>query len=499
MKSLVHNGLVFPPKYTPQNFKLIINGKIYSFSDLAEEMLYCYVSKLDRSFNISVMLDDKERYNNNFYQCLKQELTEEQRKLRFPYDFQPLFRDIKDYQIHAKPTKLEIDKTKFGYALVNDVKEPLGNYIVESPNIFIGRGDSIYSGYWKYRVNPEDVLINFISKTVEPPKPPYGKWRKVVSNPNITYVARYFVNIGMNDDKTFIASKAKEVRFSPSSSIIHKADLTKYDKAEALLKNWNKITDYITKPLIDYKNTDKKTLECALVSWLILYTSIRIGNDLEDYNTVGASTLLVNNIKLESTNNKYYLKLHFLGKDSIEYNQVFEVPDYIFKSLESLIKNKKPTDKIFDVSSSGVNKFLDNCLPNITAKVFRTAWAQRVLMEEYSLFKSKFDKTSVENRTLQLKLLILKVSKKLNHRKTDTTSLETKLNVIKSKIDKCTDEAKRKTLQLKYDYINESFGINVVTTLSNYINPVYVKKICNELDIPLTKIYTSSLIKRFNL
>ena len=356
MKSLTHHGVLFPPEYEFQNFQPDLK-----LSPLAEEMLYCYASKIETEYV------KKPEFNINFYSCLKHELNSSQLKLKFPDDFKKLFNEMNKYrekhsvknmtisQKEERKNKSELIKKKYGFAKVNGIKEPLGNFNVEPPSIFIGRGDSPYIGLWKYRVQPEDVIINYIpeKENDKPPEPPKGhKWKEVISNPNITYIARYIETIGKDENSQAILKNPKEVRFAATSSITSAADLKKYEKADKLLDNWDKVQKYIREGI---ESDDETIRECALIAWLIQYTSIRIGSEETENGVVGASTLKVKNVKIEDYENKdkeleinkklfgsskcFILHLNFLGKDSIEYDNSFIIPSYIASRLTKSMKN----------------------------------------------------------------------------------------------------------------------------------------------------------------
>jgi DNA topoisomerase-1 len=495
IESLSHNGIVFPKEYESHNL-ILENDKL---KPLAEEMLYCYSI---RNFN-SLNSDQLKLLNENFYSCLKNELTKSQQKIKFPNDFKTILDELAHFKKELTKEEKEIKraemdkiKKKYGFAIVNGKKEALGNYFVEPPSIFVGRGDCPYLGFWKYRVYPEDVTINVINS--EPPKPPKGHKWKDITNKDVTYIAFYNIKVG-ND--IYIR---KEVRFAATSSIISDSDSHKFEKSKKLLENWDDVQHKIREAL---DSEDQKIKECALISWLIQYTSIRIGSEETDNGVVGASTLKCKNIKIK---NDTTLNLNFIGKDSINYNQDFEVPKYIISALKKCLKGKNENDDLFEVTYTDVNKFLNDILEGLTAKVFRTAWAEKLLIENYKPNDIK-KSWPTDYKVLLLKILLTKVSLMLNHKKTTTKILDDSLNKIKEQIEKANtkiesikDEKKKekqkwkiKTLELKYEFVKLSFGFNLSTALTNYINPEIVKNICKDKDIPLDKIYSKALIERF--
>lgn len=484
-KTLEHNGVIFPKKFEAKG-RILENEPL---TELAEEMLYNYTQKL------STIYVSNKNFNKNFYKCLKPELSPSQQKLIFPIEFEKLFKelseDIQSHKIYMEETKEERKiknehlKEKYGFAYIDGVKEPLGNYAIEPPGIFIGRGDSPLIGLWKYRTNPEDVTLNFVSD-----KPaPEGSW-KIEHNRNVLYIAFYEINIGN------VTKKRKEIRFGNKSDVIAERDKEKFKKSKKLLLHWDEIQQKIL--------NDVTSNECALIAWLIQYTSIRIGterDDTESGNVVGASTLKVSNINIIS---KTSFKLKFIGKDSIEFNAVYDdVNPVVVESLEKLLSDKSHDEKIFNVTAKDVNKYLDSLLPGLTAKVFRTAWASKLLIEQFKGLR----KLTVQ----ELKEIILEVSKKLNHKKSVTTSakagiqkLQTRIKELEEKISKASKKRKKKMklqlkeLKQKLKFKKDSLDINLNTALTNYINPVLIFDICKKFEINVSKIYSKSLLERFD-
>ena len=63
--------------------------------------------------------------------------------------------------------------------MIDGHKEKIGNFRIEPPGLFRGRGEHPKMGMLKKRVQPEDVIIN-CSKGAKVPDPPKGhKWKEV--------------------------------------------------------------------------------------------------------------------------------------------------------------------------------------------------------------------------------------------------------------------------------------------------------------------------------
>lgn len=484
-KTLEHNGVLFPAEFEPHQRTL--SNEI--LSPLAEEMLYAYTTKLETDYV------KRSSFNKNFFKCLKSELSLTQSKLKFPDDYTDTFEQLKkDIQAHKEfmertkeERRCQAEKLKeiYGFAYIDGKKQPLGNFIVEPPGIYIGRGNSPLIGLWKYRTEPEDVVLNYVG-----PNPPETRCR-IEHNRKVLYVAYYNINIGN------VTTKRKEVRFGNKSDVIADRDKLKFKKSKKLLDNWNKVQDAILSDLV-------KGSEEALIAWLIQFTSIRIGterDETESDEVVGASTLKVSNLEILSDTS---FKLDFVGKDSVKFSQTYsDISPEIITALKRLLDGKSSNESVFNVDAKDVNAYLNNLLPGLTAKVFRTAWASKLLIEHFKGLR-KLDIN-------QLKEILLEVSKKLNHKKAVSDSAKAALKKISDKIKELEDKlktatpkrkksirAKIKELKQKLKFKKDSLDINLNTALTNYINPVLVFEICKRFDIDVSKIYSKALLERFS-
>jgi DNA topoisomerase-1 len=543
IKECKHNGTRFPDLFKSRGFTLAGVSLHNSDVDSAEEMLWHYAAKLDTDYV------KNEVFNKNFYLCLKEQLPENLRNIKFPDDFMSLLKEMRNLQLKEKDEKTQYKKDhkeelkkeaedlkeKYGYAILNGEKQPLMSNLVEGPGIFIARGDAPLLGMWKYRTMPEDVTINYIGPKEETPKAPDGHHWKKVTNNQVYYIASYEVDIG------HITTKNKEIRFGSGSSVKADADQKKFDKAVNLLQHKKEMEQYIRENLT---NSDSKVAECALISWLLQETGIRIGNDkcLDlEADTVGASTLKKENIWAENG----ILYLNFLGKDSIPYKNEIEVPKYIETAINRKVKKAKDGEQIFSVNSNDVNKFLGACVEGCTPKLWRTAIATELLV---NAFKDQHVKKSmtVTEKLRAFDLANLEVAKKLNHKKTvsknydtqieklDSTieSDENKFNELKIKLtaeikelDKKIKKAKElgldknaksfketkkkkqerltkaeeslKNKKFKREFKEQTMDIAIGTSRTNYCSPKIAYSICKDLDIPIEKIYSKSLLEKF--
>jgi len=83
---------------------------------------------------------------------------------------------------------------------------------------------------------------------------------------------------------------------------------------------------------------------------------LRVGNEKSDgeADTYGCCSLLVGHIFFPAENT---IKLDFLGKDSMRYENTCKVPADVFRNLREFCRNKGKSEDLFDkisVSSYGI-------------------------------------------------------------------------------------------------------------------------------------------------
>lgn len=155
----------------------------------------------------------------------------------------------------------------------------------------------------------------------------------------------------------------------------------------------------------------------------------------------------------------YFLKINMIGKDSIPYCETKEIDKIVYDAFIELIKNKKPSDKIYDLAtSSTVNAYLKSIYDGeISPKLFRTAKCGKLLAEEIQKreWKNLTDKEFKNN----LMECCLQTSLLLNHHKTvteeqkekSTKSAENKIESAKNALKRTKESAEKKLTKLKKD------------------------------------------------
>jgi DNA topoisomerase-1 len=114
---------------------------------------------------------------------------------------------------------------KYLYAMVDGRKEKVGNFRIEPPALFRGRGNHPKTGKLKTRVLPEQVTLN-LGVDAKIPEPPAGhKWAAVVHDQTATWLATWKENVN---------GSIKYVFLSATSAWKGQSDMQKFEKAREL-------------------------------------------------------------------------------------------------------------------------------------------------------------------------------------------------------------------------------------------------------------------------
>ncbi|TFK92723.1 hypothetical protein K466DRAFT_480004 [Polyporus arcularius HHB13444] len=396
-ETLDHNGVYFPPPYQPlpQHVKMKYNGQVVELPPESEEVAGFYAALLetdhakDATFNKN-FFDDflkilKKYPPKNGIKITKLELC----------DFRPMFEYFEAEkekkkqmtQAEKKAAKAEKDAAEAPYThcFLDGRKEKVGNFRVEPPGLFRGRGDHPRKGALKLRVRPEDITIN-IGKDAKVPKPNVpGKWKEVVHDNTVTWLANWVENVNGNYKYVFLAA---------GSSIKGQSDWQKFEKARELKNHVDRIRlDY--QEALKSKNMGERQRATAM--YFIDKLALRAGNEKgeDEADTVGCCSLRCEHVTLEPPDK---LVFDFLGKDSIRYYNEVPVIDQVYKNIRIFKNDKNDEDELFDrVNTGALNRHLASYMKGLTAKVFRTYNASKV-------FQELLDQGTPEKGTVQEKL-----------------------------------------------------------------------------------------------
>ncbi|EEH16071.1 hypothetical protein PABG_06158 [Paracoccidioides brasiliensis Pb03] len=436
--TLEHNGVIFPPPYEPlpKHVKMKYDGVPITLAPEAEEVAGFFGSMLNSTHNVENPTFQKNFFNdftayvkksggakdpngnpvaiNSFDKC----------------DFKPIFEFYEAARLEKKALpatekkrlKAEKDELEapYMYCMWDGRKQKVGNFRVEPPALFRGRGEHPKTGKVKTRVMPEQITIN-IGKEAKVPIPPAGhKWKEVKHDQEGTWLAMWQENINGN---------YKYVMLAANSDIKGQSDYKKFEKARELKKHIDRIRS-------DYKKGLKQELmaerQKATAVYLIDQFALRAGNEKgeDEADTVGCCSLKYEHVTLKPPNTVIF---DFLGKDSIRYYDEVEVDPQVFKNLKIFKKPpKKEGDEIFDrLTTSALNKHLSNYMPGLTAKVFRTYNASYTMA---TLLKGMKSTGTIAEKIKDYNDANRQVAILCNHKRTVTASHSTQMEKLGDRI-----------------------------------------------------------------
>ena len=536
MKQLSHNGILVN-KYQPKGFYIFFRGSKIQLTAEQEEMAVAWVKKLGTEY----VKDDV--FARNFFEDFGKALSKGKISPE-DVDFAEIIKAVekerneklnmskeeRKRQAEERKKIREENKEMYGYVVVDGERVEVSNYIAEPSSIFMGRGKHPLRGKWKEGAKESDIILNVSPDS----KVPKGSWKKIVWEPECMWIAKW-------DDK--LRGKEKYIWLADSSSVKQEREIEKFDKAKIVEKNYEKIKNHIIDNLAA---EDLKRRKVATVCYLIDALSMRVGDekDEDEADTVGATTLTKNNIIIKQNN---LVRFDFLGKDSVRWEKELVMPEQVVKNLKDFMAGCK--SEIFEgVRSENVKLFLNEVVPGLTSKVFRTFHASKAVedyfkrtdvkgedVEDYKKYfatmanlqaavvcnhkrtlPKSWEKT-LENKTERFKLLKERLEEKRNKaievlgqriKKLESMQLtekrRLKLEEYKNKLSSLKvgmnekDEEKIKKMDLKIKLMKETRDYNLNTSLKSYIDPRIYWKWSNKVNFDWKKYYSKTLQRKFS-
>jgi len=532
---LEHQGPLFAPAYEPlpESVRFYYDGKKMHLSEETEEVATFYGKMLDHDYTT------KEVFNKNFFKDWRRVMTEkEKEKIRdlSKCDFSEInvyFKKVSEERKARSKEEKKAEKLKndeltayYGICTIDGHKEKIGNFRIEPPGLFRGRGEHPKQGMHKRRVMPEDVIVN-CSKDSEIPEPPEGhRWKEVRHDNTVTWLASWTENI---------QNQIKYVMLNPASKLKGEKDMQKYEKARMLKTKIDKIREaYVN----DFKSKEMRVRQRAVAMYFIDKLALRAGNekDEDQADTVGCCSLRVEHITLheEKDGKDYVVEFDFLGKDSIQYHNDVAVEKRVFKNLTLFKEGKKTGDDLFDrLNTSILNEHLTSLMPGLTAKVFRTYNASITLQEQLKELTDEDDNLAA--KVLSYNRANRAVAVLCNHQRAVPKTHDKSMGTLKEKIElkreavekaekefkdikkqykkggseasKVTLEKKKKAVERAMEQLNkletqavdkeENKTIALGTSKLNYLDPRISVAWCKKFDVPLEKVYTKTHRDKF--
>nr|XP_020458585.1 DNA topoisomerase I, mitochondrial-like [Monopterus albus] len=535
---LEHKGPYFPPEYQPlpDDVHFFYDGKKVKLSLAAEEVALFFAQMLDHEYTT------KKVFRENFFKDWRKKMTHEERAL-----IQDL--DKCDFgEIHAMhKAKVEARKNmtkeekrvlkeanqkiadEYGYCLLDHHKERIGNFKIEPPGLFRGRGEHPKQGMLKSRIQPEDVIIN-CSKEACVPVPPAGHhWKEVRHDSTVTWLASWTENI---------QGSIKYIMLNANSKLKGEKDWEKYELARKLKSC---VDDIRNQYLCDLKSREMVKRQRAVALYFIDKLALRAGNEKEEgetADTVGCCSLRVEHITLHEhlEGSECVVEFDFLGKDSIRYYNKVPVISKVFKNLKLFMENKEPGDELFDrLNTTTLNKHLSSLMPGLTAKVFRTYNASITLQQQLKALTNSSD--NLAEKLLSYNRANRAVAILCNHQRTPAKNFEQSMANLQAKIEarkeqlalaktelrqakkeakaKGSSDPKMQTLverkkaavkrceeqllkmEVQATDREENKQIALGTSKLNYLDPRITVAWCKNMNVPIEKIYNKTQRDKF--
>lgn len=547
-EKLYHHGVLFPPPYKPHGIRMLYDGEEIDLTPEQEEVMTAYALMRETEYV------NKPTFLKNAWAAMRNVLGPKHTIKKLDLcDFTPIWewhleekekkkaaqKAMTPQQRKDAKAEKEAAEAQYKFCEVDGRREQVGNFRVEPPGLFRGRGEHPKMGMWKRRIVPEDIIINIGEDAEVPPCPvPGHAWGRVQHDHSVTWLASWNDPVNVRDLKyVFLAANS---RFKAES------DLAKYEKARALKDVIANVRKDYTKGLKS-KDIVKRQMACA--TYLIDRLALRAGHekDEDEADTVGCCTLKVSNVEMLDVeeDGKHKVRFDFLGKDSIRYENVAEIEEDVYDNMKAFIardvlkKPKKPESLIFDgMSANDLNGLFKNYMPGLSAKVFRTYNASITLgrlLRDQSV-KERYHKKPVEEKKADYdrankEVAILcnhqrsvpkghagsmeKLTQKLEDLKRDYKALEAQYKKAKAgeakdaktgkpiapervKAKMATMAERLKKLKLQKSVKEDLKTVALGTSKINYMDPRITVAWCKQHEVPIEKIFNKSLLSKFH-
>ncbi len=491
LNQLIHNGVLIPEPYNPKGFTISFRGKSIKLTPLQEEMAVKFAQKFGTPY-----AEDR-AFCSNFMKDFAEALGIRDKIIVEDFDWTPIVKWIgaerarkanmskeeKKELAQARKKVREERKERYGWATIDGVRMEIGNYAVEPPSVFLGRGKHPMRGRWKSAITTKDVTLNLSPDSPTPP----GEWAGHEWRPGELWVAKW-------TDK--LSGKVKYIWFHDATPMKQERVQEKFDLARELESTIDKVRAHIAENLA---SEDVKRRKVATVAYLIDVFKIRVGDEEEtESGTVGATSLQSEHIRLHDSSPK--VELHFLGKDSILFERELPVSQAAYRNLKEFACKG---GRIFSgITTDAVREFLSEAMARLSPKVFRTFSATQLFTQQLEASKVTPESSDAEKK-MALMEANAAVAQLMNHQKAVPKKWEETyqkrfemLRSLKGKEGRAV--AKRKvSLKLRLEQMKLNKKWNLGTSLRNYIDPRVPVAFCRKVGFDWKAYYPKTLVTRF--
>lgn len=530
-KTLEHCGVLFPPEYEPHGIKMLYDGVPVDLTPEQEEVATFFAVMKDTDYM------NKPTFLANFWEGFREVLgTGHRIQSLEKCDFTPIYewhmaererkKALSKEEKEALKRERDEKEAKYKYAMVDGRKEQVGNFRVEPPGLFRGRGEHPKMGKIKKRIYPRDVTIN-IGEGVPVPEHnfPGQRWKEVRHDHTVTWLAFWKDPINTKEYKyVFLAA---------NSAWKSESDLQKYEKARKLKQYIGGIRDTYQR---NWDAKERRERQMATALYFIDKLALRAGHekDEDEADTVGCCTLKCENVECVPPHS---IKFDFLGKDSIRYENVVEVEEKVYHNIAAFMKTdgrgraKTPSDQLFDeFDAQDLNTRLKDLMEGLSVKVFRTYNASITLD---NLLADDSTEETVDGKKAEYDRANKEVAILCNHQRSvpkghsgQMEKIQEKLAALQSELQELNEDLKRaragkpskegrklsvETVHAKLERKRAQIvkveiaaqnkedlkTVALGTSKINYLDPRITVAWCKRNEVPLEKVFNKSLLSKF--
>lgn len=243
-----------------------------------------------------------------------------------------------------------------GVLVVNNNKRQPMSGRLEPPSIFVGRDERHpLRGTCKRGVDPKDVVLNMSRNATARARE--AGFTRFVHKKEANWIACWKDSVTGDMRYIYMNNESPEEKFENARRLCRK----------------------LSKVRLEYKKTpvDLQSKQFMVALFLIERCCLRVGNKKDETsqgNTVGCCTLRAHTHVWVASEPNRRLRIEFVGKDSIKYEDTVRLPNEVFVVVKELLNARKVGDMLFDVLSPSIlNRLLnERIMPGVTAKTFRT-------------------------------------------------------------------------------------------------------------------------------
>ena len=442
---LEHAGIIFPDTYKRHGVPLIYDGKPLVLPSELEEIATFYAAMPEDGPQLGG--PSRETFQKNFFKDFSDALGPGHEiqvfdkcdfsEIRKHLDVQKSLKKAAtdDEKEVVKQQKLQNALAK-GYAIVDGRLEKMGNFNMEPPGLFRGRGEHPLTGTVKRRTFADRVSLNI---SADAPVPrcdlPGNAWKRVQHDPMVTWLCGWTENVQESN---------KYVMLAASSSFKGKSDRDKYGKAIQLAGCIDSVRkDYRSK----IASMDRAERQLGVAMWVIDVLALRVGGEKgeDEADTVGCCSLRKEHLTFNPTVESFECDLEFLGKDSMQFKQTIQFGEIehpsgdigkdVYRCLQSFVAGKNSTDDIFEtLDPSKLNSHLSSLMKGLSAKVFRTYNASITLEKELPN-ADDLEGLTVQEKVMRYNDANREVAILCNHQKTVSNAQLAQFETLNSKLD----------------------------------------------------------------